>query len=216
MLGRGCPPRTSGTAWTRGSDGRGSRGPSGDAGISSTSFPLSSQSPPMVVRDTVVVGSTINDRVLTKESPPGLGPCLRHPDGPPPVGLPHRPAECGRVRRGHLARRVLALLGQHQHLVADERRRGAGLRLSAGRHRDQRLLRGAAARRQPVRREPGGGRRRDGQRQWHFQMVHHGLWDYDNPAAPNLLDLRVERDGPASPGPWRRSPSKDSSMRSTG
>ena len=30
-----------------------------------------------------------------------------------------------------------------------------------------------------------------GRRVWHFQTVHHGLWDYDNPAAPNLLDLTV-------------------------
>ena len=32
---------------------------------------------------------------------------------------------------------------------------------------------------------------RTGRRVWHFQMVHHGLWDYDLPAAPNLLDVRV-------------------------
>jgi quinoprotein glucose dehydrogenase len=25
-----------------------------------------------------------------------------------------------------------------------------------------------------------------GTRQWHFQAVHHGLWDYDFPAPPNL------------------------------
>src|SRR5688572_23976909 len=31
-----------------------------------------------------------------------------------------------------------------------------------------------------------------GKRVWHFQTVHHGLWDYDNPAAPNLLDLTVD------------------------
>ena len=30
-----------------------------------------------------------------------------------------------------------------------------------------------------------------GGRVWHFQTVHHGLWDYDNPAAPNLLDITV-------------------------
>lgn len=30
-----------------------------------------------------------------------------------------------------------------------------------------------------------------GARVWHFQTVHHGLWDYDNPAAPNLLDVTV-------------------------
>ena len=27
---------------------------------------------------------------------------------------------------------------------------------------------------------------------WPFQMVHHGVWDYDLPAAPNLLDIRVD------------------------
>ena len=30
-----------------------------------------------------------------------------------------------------------------------------------------------------------------GQRVWHFQAVHHGLWDYDFPTHPNLVDLRV-------------------------
>ena len=32
-----------------------------------------------------------------------------------------------------------------------------------------------------------------GERVWHRQLIHHDLWDYDVPAAPNLL--RVERDG---------------------
>jgi quinoprotein glucose dehydrogenase len=32
---------------------------------------------------------------------------------------------------------------------------------------------------------------RTGKRIWHFQLVHHGLWDYDLPAAPNLIDVRV-------------------------
>lgn len=31
-----------------------------------------------------------------------------------------------------------------------------------------------------------------GKRVWHFQMVHHGLWDYDLPAAPNLVDIKVD------------------------
>jgi len=30
-----------------------------------------------------------------------------------------------------------------------------------------------------------------GKRVWHFQAVHHGLWDYDFPTAPNLLDITV-------------------------
>ncbi len=31
-----------------------------------------------------------------------------------------------------------------------------------------------------------------GERVWHYQMIHHGLWDYDNPAAPNLVDITVD------------------------
>jgi quinoprotein glucose dehydrogenase len=31
-----------------------------------------------------------------------------------------------------------------------------------------------------------------GRRVWHFQLVRHGLWDYDIPAAPNLIDIRMD------------------------
>ena len=31
-----------------------------------------------------------------------------------------------------------------------------------------------------------------GERIWHFQMVHHGVWDYDLPAAPALVDITVD------------------------
>jgi len=31
-----------------------------------------------------------------------------------------------------------------------------------------------------------------GKKVWHFQLVHHGLWDYDPPAAPNLIDITVD------------------------
>ena len=31
-----------------------------------------------------------------------------------------------------------------------------------------------------------------GERVWHFQAVHHGLWDYDFPTAANLLDIIVD------------------------
>jgi quinoprotein glucose dehydrogenase len=27
---------------------------------------------------------------------------------------------------------------------------------------------------------------------WHYQMVHHDLWDYDTPAQPTLVDLRID------------------------
>jgi quinoprotein glucose dehydrogenase len=30
-----------------------------------------------------------------------------------------------------------------------------------------------------------------GKRIWHYQLIRHGLWDYDLPAAPNLIDITV-------------------------
>ena len=31
-----------------------------------------------------------------------------------------------------------------------------------------------------------------GERVWHYQLVHHGLWDYDPPAAPILVDIEAD------------------------
>ena len=31
-----------------------------------------------------------------------------------------------------------------------------------------------------------------GQRKWHFQLVHHDIWDYDVPMAPNLMDVTID------------------------
>ena len=33
---------------------------------------------------------------------------------------------------------------------------------------------------------------RTGERQWHFQAVHHGVWDYDFNSAPNLVTITVD------------------------
>ena len=33
---------------------------------------------------------------------------------------------------------------------------------------------------------------RTGERRWHFQTVHHGVWDYDLAAAPNLVTITVD------------------------
>jgi glucose dehydrogenase len=32
---------------------------------------------------------------------------------------------------------------------------------------------------------------KSGKRRWHFQMVHHDIWDYDTPMASNLLDVTI-------------------------
>ena len=52
-----------------------------------------------------------------------------------------------------------------------------------------------------------------GQRVWHFQAVHHGLWDYDFATHPNVVDIDGRR--PSHPGRSRRSASRDSSTSST-
>ena len=31
-----------------------------------------------------------------------------------------------------------------------------------------------------------------GKRVWHFQICHHGMWDYDLPCGPNLVDITVD------------------------
>ena len=33
---------------------------------------------------------------------------------------------------------------------------------------------------------------RTGERRWHFQLVHHGIWDHDIPCAPILIDVVVD------------------------
>ena len=31
-----------------------------------------------------------------------------------------------------------------------------------------------------------------GERVWHYQLIHHDIWDWDNPTAPILMDLVVD------------------------
>ena len=48
-----------------------------------------------------------------------------------------------------------------------------------------------------------------GKRKWHFQMVHHDIWDYDTPMAPNLLDVTIDGKPRRSS---RNQPSRDGCM----
>ena len=45
-----------------------------------------------------------------------------------------------------------------------------------------------------------------GERVWHFQFVHHDLWDRDLPAPPDLVDREAGRAERSTPSPRRRSP----------
>ncbi len=51
-----------------------------------------------------------------------------------------------------------------------------------------------------------------GQYRWHFQTVHHDLWDRDLAANPNLVTLQKMAGVPTQ---WRRSPSMGLSSCST-
>ena len=82
----------------------------------------------------------------------------------------------------------------HQRLGADVARRGARAAVPAGQHAEQRLLRRPPPGRESVRRIarlPRRGHR--AARKWHFQIVHHGLWDYDLPSAPDLVTITRRR-----------------------
>ena len=80
-----------------------------------------------------------------------LRPWLRRPHRQDEMDLPHDRA-AGRVRRQDVGSRFVGVDRRGQHLDQHERRRGARLRLHAGRHADERFLRRKAARRQSVRR----------------------------------------------------------------
>ena len=58
---------------------------------------------------------------------------------------------------------------------------------------DVRFLRRRSRRQQPLRHFLLALDARTGKRLWHFQNVHHDLWDYDNVAAPMLTT--IEKDG---------------------
>ncbi len=53
-------------------------------------------------------------------------------------------------------------------------------------------LRRSASRQQPLRQQPRLPRREDRQVVWYYQLIHHDIWDWDNPTAPILMNLVVD------------------------
>jgi len=154
-------------------------------------LPFSSQSPPIVVGDTVVVGNSINDRALMKEAPPGWVRAYdvrtgRHkwdfhtvPQSPDEFGADTWQNDSWRYSGNT---NVWSLMSADDELGYVYLPIGTATNDYYGGHRlgDNLFAESLVA----VDAETG-------QRQWHFQMVHHGLWDYDLPAAPNLIDVTV-------------------------
>jgi quinoprotein glucose dehydrogenase len=149
-------------------------------------------SPPLVVRDVIVVGAALTDqdRATRKEGPPG-------------------------DVRGYDAR-----TGRHLwtfHIIPREGEFGVdtwedgswgytgGGNVWAPMSADDELGYVYLPTTSPTNDPYGGHRKGDnlfssalvcldaktGRRVWHYQLVRHGLWDYDSPAAPILADVRI-------------------------
>jgi quinoprotein glucose dehydrogenase len=147
-------------------------------------------SPPIICRDVVVMGSKVHDYPLAKEMPPGD---VRGFD----------------VRTGKQQWLFRAIPGEgefgHETWLQDSWRTTGGANTWTLISADEELgyvylPSGTPSNDFYGGRRPGDGLfgeslicldARTGKRVWHFQMAHHGVWDYDLPAAPNLIDIRV-------------------------
>ena len=153
---------------------------------------LSSQSPPMILRDTIVIGSTINDRTITREATPGWARAYDIRTGRHKWDfhtVPQSADEFGSDTWLNESWRYSGNTNIWSMMSGDEELGWVYLPIGT-----------------PTNDYYGGHRPGDnlfaesivavdvetGQRQWHFQTIHHGLWDYDLPAAPNLLDITVD------------------------
>ncbi|MEE2636783.1 MAG: pyrroloquinoline quinone-dependent dehydrogenase [Acidobacteriota bacterium] len=153
---------------------------------------FSIQSPPIVVRDTVIHGSSIADRRITKEAVPGWVRAWDVRTGEHKWDFHTVPASADEYGsdtwldeswRYSGNANVWTMLSGDNELGYVYLPTGTPTNDYYGGHRlgDNLFAESLVA----VDIETG-------QRVWHFQAVHHGLWDYDFPAAPNLLDLDID------------------------
>ncbi len=148
-------------------------------------------SPPMIVGDIVVVGSSINDVPRYKEAPPGHVRGFNVRTGEQ-VWIFHTIAQSGEPGVETWEEGSWQYTGNTNvwtMMSADEELGYVYLPVGT-----------------PTNDWYGGHRKGDnlfaeslicvdartGERVWHFQFVHHGVWDYDLPAAPNLVDITVD------------------------
>ena len=153
---------------------------------------LSSQSPPIVVRDTVIVGSSMTDMILNKEMPPAWVRAYDVRTGRHKWDfhtIPNSADEYGADTWGNQSWRYSGAANVWSLMSGDDELGYVYLPTGT-----------------PTGDYYGGHRPGDnlfaeslvcvdietGQRVWHFQGVHHGLWDYDFASAPNLMDIVVD------------------------
>ena len=137
--------------------------------------------------------ASIGRRADGQDEREGLHPRIRRADRQAAVDLPHDPV-AGRVRQRDVAEGLVVLHGQHRRVGADQHRSRARHRVSAGRERRPAITSAPIGPATTCSRESlVAVDLQTGKRKWHFQLVHHGIWDHDIPCAPILVDIR--RDG---------------------
>ena len=152
---------------------------------------VSPNSPPVIVRDTVITGAAMSDRPTLKEWPPGS-------------------VQGFDVRTGDL-KWVFHTIPQAGQFGENTWKNGSNLYTGHANvwstlSGDDELGHVYLATTAPTNDYWGGERKGDnlfsqsivavdietGDRVWHFQAIHHGVWDWDFPTAPTLMDLRID------------------------
>ena len=165
---------------------------------------------PLICCDTVIVGIFTLDQFDRRDQAPGYIRCYDAVTGqlkwrfntiPQPGEFGHETWEDGSWEHTG-ASNVWTVASADEEL---------GLRLPADRHPDPQLVRGTpSGGHRPgdtVRGTPSGGHRpgdnllaetllclecETGRRVWHYQLIHHGVWDYDTASPPILADITVD------------------------
>ena len=148
-------------------------------------------SPPLVFRNLVIVGNGVADRLVYPKDPPGDVRAFDARTGKK-VWTFHTVPQLGEYGVETWEEQSWKITG-HTNVWApmtlDERRGLLYLPLSTpsndfygGRRPGQNLFAESI-----VCLDAATGRRK-----WHFQIVHHGIWDYDLPSPPNVVSIKVD------------------------
>ena len=158
-----------------------------------TRFEFDQTSPPVVFEDLVIVGSRVPDGVQRMFDPPGTVQAFDTRTGARRWLFFTIPQSSSDFGADTWEDESLALHRPRQRVGADVARPPSG-----GSFTCRRALQvattgeGAGAGRTLFAESLVALDARTGERKWHFQTVHHGLWDYDLSAAPNMVTITVD------------------------
>ncbi len=147
-------------------------------------------SPPVIYKDLVILGSGVGDRLTYKNDPPGDVRAFDARTGKPAWSfhtIP-QPGEFGNETWQDGAWKFTGHTNVWAPMTLDAERGLLYLPVSTpsndyygGRRKGQNLYGESLVCLDAA----------TGKRKWHYQIVHHGLWDYDPASPPNLVTLRV-------------------------